>query len=268
MTKSSTNPKKERNDVYTSFAVLSLFLFFGFFLLRSNDNSAEKANEWIAQPVAPNSFSGFPYPHDDQSIEEAFPILEEIDPLPQRRLKPVSSEAVSRTSEVVKPVALEGTVIIKDKELSPVTRAVKPSLVPVEIEKELPSLDPSPTQADVETAVPKVKAQLKEKLSSTVPAVAPKAAPVTPKSAQVSAKKKGISYISSELPCVWVVGVFKDAKNVARVVERLRLNTFAAATGAHEKGTYVGVPCACSGEQAKAAQLREIFAAQPWLLRK
>jgi len=272
MAKSNAD-KQERNDIYTAFAVLGLFLLFGFFIYRLSGNSEELETVWLEQPETPSGYHGYPYPHDDESIKR-IDIAEEIAPLPRRTFKPVTSaineqKPVSNlmTAPTESPVELvptttEREVIIESSEDEieddKVIVAVQEAVEPV-IEKVTPTPAPVVKQKPEPLAEVKTPKRVeKPKVSKPVPA---------PKTNDVKAAS-GMNYITSSLPCVWVVGIFKNPGNVNRVVARLRLNKFEVATGAHEKGTYVGVPCACSKDDGKQAQLREIFAAQPWLLRK
>ncbi len=273
MSTGKTN-KKERNDIYTAFGVLGLFLLFGFYMTGSSLFSSEDelVADWVEQPVAPVGYEGYPQPHDDESLRE-MPVFEEIEPLPKRKIKTVaSSVAGATTMAAVAAPSVKPTPATKEAMAKPTPQPIQR----VEL-KTAPATIITPPKLNVEEKA----VELKKPVAKPIPKVAkkiapkpaPKAKPVAPAAPLMTTKAKdadpaNTNYITSELPCVWIVGIFKNSGNINRVVARLRLNKFDVGTGAHEKGTYVGVPCACEGEDAKAEKLRELFSAQPWLLRK
>lgn len=274
--------KLERNDIYTAFVVLGLFALFGFFISRASDSTADAENVWVEQPVSPVGYQGYPTPHDDESISR-MPVVEELATLPQRKLLPVASAATSiavSTPKVAEPTP------VREEEAMAMDLAPK-TVAPIErnptLEKKSQPVITAPQIGLGKTAkavAPVVKAKVKEVVKviptpKVKPAPKPKpvakAKPVAPKVVEKPALIKPATttnYITSKLPCVWVVGIFNNPGNISRVVGRLRLNKYDVGTGLHEKGTYVGVPCPCENSEKTQAELREIFAAQPWLLRK
>lgn len=266
--------KKDRTDTYTAFAVLGLFLLFGLFITNAGlfASKEEPLAEWLEQPVAPVGFQGYPVPHDDESLQQ-MPALEEIQPLPKRMSISVASAEGTTLSETQSATNTKSTTAIQPVVIAP-SQPSSVALTTDTIAVQAPPTTMLPTQVEAQEveepkmteAKPLVEVKKESSTEVTVNKPGPKANPT--QSAPVSQDVAGSEYITNKLPCVWVIGVFSNPGNVKRVVSRLRLNKFEVGTGAHEKGTYVGVPCACSGEESKAVQLREIFSAQPWLLRK
>jgi len=262
-----TADKHERNDIYTAFAVLGLFLLFGFFIYRSSGTSDEVQNVWLEQPESPSGYQGYPYPHDDESLARA-PTYEKLTPLPQREVHPVVKAVTPKEADNNPPQASEATPSSPAELEQPVLSAKQPVEARIDLEFQEETL---PAIA-VET--PEVVAEIEEKIPQlSVPVEPvdipkPKNIPSSTPSPNATNPSSDLKYITHNLPCVWVVGIFKDPSNVNRVLARLRLNEFEVASGFHEKGTYVGVPCACEKDEKKQAQLREVFAAQPWMLKK
>ena len=262
----SNAEKQERNDVYTAFVVLGLFVLFGFFISRLNGTPEEVETVWVEKPESPSGYQGYPFPHDDKSITRLEQVKEELTPLPKRTMRPiVSMEPVAKTMSAVAPGAAATVVAIAPEQK---VELASPSERVIEVVKEKATKLEPPVEAP-KRAEPKpaAKPTPKPTVEKPKPVVKPAPKPKTSSSTVVKGES-GMRYITSNLPCVWVVGIFKNPSNVNRVVARLRLNKFDVGTGAHEKGTYVGVPCECKANDSKQAQLREIFSAQPWMLRK
>ena len=264
----SNEEKQERKDVYTAFIVLGLFVVFGFLISRAGENLDVSATAWVERPESPSGYQGHPFPHDDVSIKHVR-IKEKLTSLPLRSIKPVTAEvSITKPKSAIIPAGAATAIAVapvqKIEVEAPSERIFKEKIIEVQPVVEAPvKVKPTPAPKPTPT-VKKPKPVIK-------PAPKPKAKPAAkPKPSAITVVKSdaGINYITSDLPCVWVVGIFKNPSNVNSVVARLRLNKYDVGTGPHEKGTYVGVPCECKKDDPKQAELREIFSAQPWMLKK
>lgn len=272
----TTQDKLERNDIYTAFAVLAFFGLFGYFIYSLNGDSELPEMVWVDKPPIPDGYQGYPYPHDDESIERIEPI-EELAPLTKRAIKPATNFVAQ--SELVNPAKPMASVapIIREKtteryEKNAPTKEIR-DIASEKIEEPVVANDapaivkPAPNVKPLPKPTPAEEPEEKKTVKEVAAPVKTLSKPSPVKSTVVTGAE-GMNYITSNLPCVWVVGIFKNPNNVNRVVARLRLNKFDVATGAHEKGNYVGVPCNCEENDSKQAQLRDIFSAQPWMLKK
>jgi cell division septation protein DedD len=265
----SNEKKRERNDIYTAFFVLTLFVVFGFLITRSTAINDEVETVWIEQPASPSGYQGYPFPHDDESIKHVkhLRVEERLTALPARKMMPVKSgELIAKPMSAIAPAGAAAiAAVVPERKIeieAPSERVIEEVVV---VEEEVVEVEPTvAAPVKVEPApTPKPKPIVKKPKPVAKPAPKPQPVPNP-----VVSSNSGVNYITSDLPCVWIVGIFKNLSNVNRVVARLRLNKFDVATGLHEKGTYVGVPCECQKDDPKQAKLREIFSAQPWMLKK